>query len=53
MLLERERDEQKTKTLETLEEGKVVKGVIKEHHREQRAFVDLGSIDGLLHITGS
>jgi small subunit ribosomal protein S1 len=29
VLLERERDEQKTKTLETLEEGKVVKGVIK------------------------
>ncbi|HEX4474198.1 MAG TPA: S1 RNA-binding domain-containing protein, partial [Polyangiaceae bacterium] len=29
VLLEKERDEQKTKTLETLEEGKVVKGVIK------------------------
>ena len=49
-LLERERDEIKTKTLETLEEGKVVKGVIK-NITEYGAFVDLGGIDGLLHIT--
>jgi small subunit ribosomal protein S1 len=50
VLLERERDEIKTKTLETLEEGKVVKGVIK-NITEYGAFVDLGGIDGLLHIT--
>ena len=50
VLLERDRDEQKTKTLETLEEGKVVKGVIK-NITEYGAFVDLGGIDGLLHIT--
>jgi len=50
VLLERERDEQKTKTLETLEEGKVVRGVIK-NITEYGAFVDLGGIDGLLHIT--
>ena len=50
VLLERERDEQKTKTLETLEEGKVVKGVIK-NITEYGAFVDLGGIDGLLHVT--
>ena len=50
MLLEKERDEQKTKTLETLEEGKVVRGVIK-NITEYGAFVDLGGIDGLLHIT--
>jgi small subunit ribosomal protein S1 len=50
VLLERERDEQKTKTLETLEEGKTVKGVIK-NITEYGAFVDLGGIDGLLHIT--
>jgi small subunit ribosomal protein S1 len=50
VLLERERDEQKTKTLETLEEGKVVKGIIK-NITEYGAFVDLGGIDGLLHIT--
>jgi len=48
--LEKERDEQKTKTLETLEEGKVVRGVIK-NITEYGAFVDLGGIDGLLHIT--
>ena len=50
VLLEKERDEQKTKTLETLEEGKVVTGVIK-NITEYGAFVDLGGIDGLLHIT--
>jgi small subunit ribosomal protein S1 len=50
VLLERERDEQKTKTLETLEEGKMVRGVIK-NITEYGAFVDLGGIDGLLHIT--
>jgi small subunit ribosomal protein S1 len=50
VLLEKERDEQKSKTLQTLEEGKVVKGVIK-NITEYGAFVDLGGIDGLLHIT--
>ena len=50
VLLEKERDQIKTKTLETLEEGKVVKGVIK-NITEYGAFVDLGGIDGLLHIT--
>src|SRR5207342_1320925 len=50
VLLERERDEMKAKTLETLEEGKIVKGVIK-NITEYGAFVDLGGIDGLLHIT--
>ena len=50
VLLEKERDQQKTKTLETLEEGKVVRGVIK-NITEYGAFVDLGGIDGLLHIT--
>src|SRR6266850_2413892 len=50
VLLEKERDQIKSKTLETLEEGKVVKGVIK-NITEYGAFVDLGGIDGLLHIT--
>ena len=40
----------KAKTLETLEEGMVVKGTIK-NITEYGAFVDLGGIDGLLHIT--
>src|SRR5512141_1173842 len=50
VLLEKARDQIKSKTLETLEEGKVVKGVIK-NITEYGAFVDLGGIDGLLHIT--
>ncbi len=50
VLLERERDEMKAKTLETLQEGMVVKGTIK-NITEYGAFVDLGGIDGLLHIT--
>src|SRR4051812_14759854 len=49
-LLERERDEMKAKTLETLTEGMTVKGTIK-NITEYGAFVDLGGIDGLLHIT--
>ncbi|HYO96831.1 MAG TPA: 30S ribosomal protein S1 [Polyangiaceae bacterium] len=49
-LLERERDEMKAKTLQTLEEGMVVTGTIK-NLTEYGAFVDLGGIDGLLHIT--
>ncbi|MBI5534216.1 MAG: 30S ribosomal protein S1 [Deltaproteobacteria bacterium] len=50
VLLEKERDEMKAKTLETLQEGMVVKGTIK-NITEYGAFVDLGGIDGLLHIT--
>ena len=50
VLLERERDEMKAKTLETLTEGMVVRGTIK-NITEYGAFVDLGGIDGLLHIT--
>jgi len=50
VLLERERDEMKAKTLQTLEEGMVVTGTIK-NLTEYGAFVDLGGIDGLLHIT--
>jgi len=50
VLLEKERDQIKSQTLQTLEEGKVVKGVIK-NITEYGAFVDLGGIDGLLHIT--
>jgi len=50
VLLERERDEMKQKTLENLTEGMVVRGTIK-NITEYGAFVDLGGIDGLLHIT--
>jgi len=50
VLLEKERDQMKAKTLENLQEGMVVKGTIK-NITEYGAFVDLGGIDGLLHIT--
>ncbi len=50
VLLERERDQMKQKTLQNLEEGMVLIGTIK-NLTEYGAFVDLGGIDGLLHIT--
>ena len=42
--------EERQKLLETLHEGAVVKGVVK-NITDYGAFVDLGGIDGLLHIT--
>ncbi|HSC88538.1 MAG TPA: 30S ribosomal protein S1 [Polyangiaceae bacterium] len=50
VLLEKERDSLKAQTLESLQEGQVLKGTIK-NLTEYGAFVDLGGIDGLLHIT--
>jgi small subunit ribosomal protein S1 len=49
-ILEREREEQKKKTLETLEEGSVLEGTVK-NITDYGLFIDLGGIDGLLHIT--
>jgi small subunit ribosomal protein S1 len=49
-LLEEEQKEKKSKTLEHLEEGSVLTGVVK-NLTEYGAFVDMGGIDGLLHIT--
>jgi small subunit ribosomal protein S1 len=49
-LLEDERERQKRKTLERLVEGSILDGVVK-NITEYGAFVDLGGIDGLLHIT--
>jgi small subunit ribosomal protein S1 len=50
LVLEEERDEQKKRTLERLAEGSILDGVVK-NITEYGAFVDLGGIDGLLHIT--
>ena len=50
ILLEKERESQRQKTLETLEEGKIVEGVVK-NVTDYGAFIDLGGIDGLMHIT--
>jgi len=49
-VLEEENAERKRETLDTLEEGKVVVGTVK-NITEYGAFVDLGGLDGLLHIT--
>ena len=49
-ILEIEREEKKKKTFETLEEGKIVEGIIK-NVTDYGLFIDLGGIDGLLHIT--
>jgi small subunit ribosomal protein S1 len=49
-LLEEERQKQKEVLLENIEEGQVRKGVVK-NIADFGVFVDLGGIDGLLHIT--
>jgi small subunit ribosomal protein S1 len=49
-VLEEENAEKKRDTLETLEEGKILMGTVK-NITEYGAFVDLGGLDGLLHIT--
>jgi small subunit ribosomal protein S1 len=50
VLLEEEREEKRAKTLATIHEGKVVAGIVK-NLTEYGVFVDLGGVDGLLHIT--
>src|SRR5512138_3071485 len=50
VLLEEENAERKKQTLDTLAEGKVLRGVVK-NITDYGAFIDLGGIDGLLHIT--
>src|SRR5688572_4014087 len=49
-VLEANQGEERQKLLETLQEGAIVKGVVK-NITDYGAFVDLGGIDGLLHIT--
>jgi small subunit ribosomal protein S1 len=49
-ILEEENAEKKQKTLTDLEEGKILRGTVK-NLTEYGAFIDLGGIDGLLHIT--
>ncbi|MBL8142905.1 MAG: 30S ribosomal protein S1 [Acidobacteria bacterium] len=50
VLLEEENAEKKKHTLDTLAEGKIMRGVVK-NITDYGAFIDLGGIDGLLHIT--
>ncbi|HWJ89280.1 MAG TPA: 30S ribosomal protein S1 [Pelagibacterium sp.] len=49
-ILEESRAEQRSEIVQQLEEGQVVEGVVK-NITDYGAFVDLGGIDGLLHVT--
>ncbi|RVU86224.1 30S ribosomal protein S1 [Leucothrix sargassi] len=49
-VVEEEYSAERDALLETLAEGKVVKGIVK-NLTDYGAFIDLGGIDGLLHIT--
>jgi len=50
VILEQEREALRAATLASIHEGKVVDGVVK-NITEYGVFVDLGGVDGLLHIT--
>ena len=49
-ILERQLDEKRAATMATIQEGAVVEGIVK-NITEYGVFVDLGGVDGLLHIT--
>ncbi len=49
-LLEEERESLRTQTLDTMKEGSIVTGSVK-NITDYGAFIDLGGMDGLLHIT--
>ena len=49
-ILEKEREKLRAETLKSLEEGNTVEGTIK-NITDYGAFIDLGGVDGLLHIT--
>ena len=49
-LLEEERESLRTQTLDSIKEGSVVTGMVK-NITDYGAFIDLGGMDGLLHIT--
>ena len=49
-VIERERAQLKQETLKVLEEGVILEGIVK-NITDYGAFVDLGGIDGLLHVT--
>ncbi len=50
VLLEESRDKKRQTTLSTLKEGQLIAGMVK-NITDYGAFIDLGGIDGLLHIT--
>ena len=50
VLLEQDREKLRVETLENLKTGSIIKGIVK-NITDYGAFIDLGGIDGLLHIT--
>ncbi len=50
VLLEEQRESMRSETLETLAEDQVIEGIVK-NLTDYGSFIDLGGIDGLLHIT--
>jgi len=50
ILLEKERELLRQRTLQALKEGQIVEGIVK-NITDYGAFIDLGGIDGLMHIT--
>ncbi len=50
VLLEKERESQRNTILNTIEPGQVMEGVVK-NITDYGIFIDLGGIDGLLHVT--
>jgi len=50
VLLEKERDALRKETLKQMEEGVILEGIVK-NITDYGAFIDLGGVDGLLHIT--
>lgn len=49
-LLEEERENLRSQTLDAMKEGSIVQGIVK-NITDYGAFIDLGGMDGLLHIT--
>ena len=49
-ILEKERESKRTDTLASIHEGQIVEGIVK-NITDYGVFIDLGGVDGLLHIT--
>ncbi len=49
-IMEESRSEARSELLSTIEEGKILEGVVK-NVTDYGAFIDLGGVDGLLHVT--
>jgi len=50
VILEKERESLRAETLKKIEEGAIVKGIVK-NITDYGVFIDLGGVDGLLHVT--